>query len=70
MPQVSLPPDRTDEEYVKGLLHAAGILCVYGSGFGADPRDGMFRVVFLASVEELSAIYDDIDRFTQQFLRG
>ena len=48
MPQVSLPPGVTDEDYVLGLLRATGVLCVYGSGFGTKPEDGFFRVVFLA----------------------
>jgi aspartate/methionine/tyrosine aminotransferase len=33
---------------------------VYGSGFGTDPADGFFRVVFLASPGELEAIYDEM----------
>jgi aspartate/methionine/tyrosine aminotransferase len=41
---------------------------VYGSGFGTRPEDGFFRVVFLAPLDELSVIYDDIDRFTREFL--
>ena len=49
MPRVSLPPGVTDEDYVLGLLRATGVLCVYGSGFGTEPQDGFFRVVFLAS---------------------
>ena len=51
------------------LLRATGVLCVYGSGFGTRPEDGFFRVVFLASPEELSSIYDDIAEFTAEFLR-
>lgn len=70
MPQVSLPPGRTDQDFVLGLLRATGILCVYGSGFNAAPEDGLFRVVFLASPSELSAIYDDIDHFTRAFLNS
>ena len=46
MPQVSLPPGRTDEQFIVGLLRATGVLCVYGSGFGTRPEDGFFRVVF------------------------
>jgi alanine-synthesizing transaminase len=69
MPQVALPPGRTDEDYVLGLLRQTGVLCVYGSGFGADPTAGFFRVVFLASPRELSSIYDAIAEFTAQFLR-
>lgn len=68
MPQVSLPPGRTDEDFVLGLLRETGVLCVYGSGFGTDPAGGFFRVVFLASPEELAAVYDDIADFTQTFL--
>jgi alanine-synthesizing transaminase len=68
MPQVTLPPGTTDEDYVLGLLRATGVLCVYGSGFGTRPEDGFFRIVFLAAPDELSAIYDDIASFTRQFL--
>ena len=53
-----------------GLLRATGILCVYGSGFGTAPADGFFRIVFLASPEELGAIYDDIAGFTREYLRA
>lgn len=70
MPKVALPPGKTDEDYVLGLLRATGVLCVYGSGFGTDPGDGFFRVVFLAAPAELDAIYDDIAAFTRQFLAG
>ena len=48
MPQVTLPPGRTDEHYVLSLLRETGILCVYGSGFGMAPEAGTFRIVFLA----------------------
>jgi len=68
MPQVSLPPGRTDEDFVLGLLRETGVLCVYGSGFGSDPAQGFFRVVFLATPEELATIYDDIAAFTKTFL--
>jgi alanine-synthesizing transaminase len=68
MPCVTLPPGKTDIDYVVGLLHATGVLCVYGSGFGLDPKAGAFRVVFLASPAELSGIYDSIAAFTHSFL--
>lgn len=68
MPRVALPPGRTDEDYVLALLRATGVLCVYGSGFGTDPADGFFRVVFLASPAELSDIYDLIAEFTRDYL--
>ena len=68
MPKVALPPGVTDEDYVLALLRATGVLCVYGSGFNADPNDGFFRVVFLASPAELSEIYDLVEDFTRDFL--
>ena len=68
MPKVDLPPGRTDEEFVLGLLHETGILCVYGSGFGTDPADGFFRIVFLASPAELDGYCDAIETFAASFL--
>lgn len=67
MPSVQLPPGRTDEDYILGLLRAKGVLCVYGSGFGTDPADGCFRIVFLAPLDELSGIYDQIAEFTGDY---
>ena len=68
MPRVALPPGVTDEDFVLALLRATGVLCVYGSGFGTNPADGFFRVVFLASPAELAGIYDSIAAFTREFL--
>lgn len=68
MPRVALPEGMTDQDYVLALLRATGILCVYGSGFGSDPADGFFRVVFLADPKELTEIYDEMAAFTADFL--
>ena len=70
MPKVELPPGRTDEQFVVGLLRATGVLCVYGSGFGTRPEDGFFRVVFLASPQDLRRIYGHIAEFAGDFLRS
>ena len=70
MPQVQLPPGKTDEDYVLGLLRATGVLCVYGSGFATAPEDGFFRIVFLASPAELSDIYALMAEFTREFVAG
>jgi len=67
MPKVALPPGRTDEDFVLGLLREAGILCVYGSGFGLPANEGYLRVVFLAPPSELSAIYDGIAEYASHF---
>jgi alanine-synthesizing transaminase len=68
MPKVQLPAGGTDEGYILELLRATGVLCVYGSGFGLAPAEGFFRVVFLASPDELARIYADIAGFTRTYL--
>jgi alanine-synthesizing transaminase len=68
MPRVQLKPGTTDEEFVKAMLHATGVLCVHGSGFGLPAEEGFLRVVFLASIEELGAIYDLMADFTARYL--
>jgi alanine-synthesizing transaminase len=68
MPQLALPAGRTDEDYVLGLLRATGVLCVYGSGFGMPKEGGFFRIVFLASPDELVEIYALMADYTKQFL--
>lgn len=70
MPKVELPPDRTDEDYVLGLLRATGILVVYGSGFGLPADQGFMRVVFLADPKQLGAVYDAMAEFTREFVHG
>jgi len=68
MPRISLPPGKTDEQYVMELLHATGVLCVHGSGFGMDPAEGYFRMVFLAPPSLLDEIWDLIGNFNKTFL--
>jgi aspartate/methionine/tyrosine aminotransferase len=68
-PKVSLPPGRTDEDFVLALLRTTGVLCVHGSGFGMPPHEGFLRVVFLASPAELSEIYTLIADFAADYLR-
>jgi alanine-synthesizing transaminase len=67
MPRVALPPGKTDEDYVLGLLRATGVLCVYGSGFGLPASEGYLRIVFLASLDELKAVYQLMADFTADF---
>ena len=69
MPKVALPPGRTDEDYVLALLRSTGVLCVHGSGFGTDPADGYFRVVFLAAPDQLRKIYALVADFTREYLK-
>jgi alanine-synthesizing transaminase len=66
MPQVLLPPGVTDEDYILGFLRATGNLCVYGSGFGMPADQGYFRIVYLPSPTELSAIFDDMAEYTRE----
>jgi alanine-synthesizing transaminase len=69
LPSVTLPPGKTDEDYVLALLRDTGILCVHGSGFGMAPEQGFFRIVFLANPQDLAAIYSDMGAFTREYLQ-
>jgi len=69
MPRIALPPGKTDEDYVKALLHATGVLCVYGSGFGLPAEEGFLRIVYLAPLDELREIYDLMAAFTAQYVK-
>lgn len=69
MPRIPLPPGRTDEEYVLGLLRATGVLVVYGSGFGLPASEGYLRIVFLASPDELREVYRLMADYTANFIR-
>jgi aspartate/methionine/tyrosine aminotransferase len=53
---------RTDEQFAIDLLEASGVLVVHGSGFGCDPADGYFRLVYLAGEQTLDAAFDGIER--------
>jgi aspartate/methionine/tyrosine aminotransferase len=68
MPKVELPRGTTDEQYVIALLRATGVLCVHGSGFGMDPAEGYFRMVFLPPPSQLNEIWDLIGEFNKTFL--
>lgn len=57
------PLARTDEAFVLALLEATGVLVVPGSGFGADPQAGLFRLVYLADEEVLGEVFDKISGF-------
>jgi alanine-synthesizing transaminase len=70
MPRVTLPKGKTDEEFVKALLHETGVLSVYGSGFGLPADQGFLRIVFLAPLDELAEIYDLMAGFTASYLRS
>jgi alanine-synthesizing transaminase len=53
---------RTDEEFVVDLLQESGVLVVHGSGFGCDPGDGYFRMVYLADEQLLGSAFDGLEK--------
>jgi len=55
--------ERTDERFVLDLLEETGVLMVHGSGFGADPRRGYFRMVYLANEATLEIVFSRLGRF-------
>ncbi len=60
------PLKRPDEEFVLELLERTGVLVVPGSGFGADPALGLFRLVYLADEQVLSEVFDRISRCLEE----
>ena len=56
---------RTDEQFALDLLEASGVLVVHGSGFGCDPADGYFRLVYLADEKTLDTAFDGIEQAMQ-----
>jgi alanine-synthesizing transaminase len=67
MPKVELPQGKTDADFIVDLVHATGVLCVHGSGFGMDPSEGYFRMVTLAPPAELNEIWNLIAGFTAEY---
>jgi alanine-synthesizing transaminase len=67
MPKFELPAGKTDADFIVDLVHATGVLCVHGSGFGMNPGDGYFRMVTLAPPEQLNQIWDLIAGFTAEY---
>lgn len=63
MPKIDLPAGKTDADFIVDLVHATGVLCVHGSGFGMDQADGYFRMVTLAPPSQLNEIWDLIAGF-------
>jgi alanine-synthesizing transaminase len=63
MIKVDDPLARTDDAFVLELLKETGVLVVPGSGFGADPQAGLFRLVYLADEEVLGEVFNKISRF-------
>jgi alanine-synthesizing transaminase len=66
-PKVSLPSGKTDADFVIELVHATGVLCVHGSGFGMDAAEGYFRMVTMAPPTQLNEIWDLIAGFVDKY---
>lgn len=56
---------RADERFVLDLLEETGVLVVHGSGFDADPRRGLFRLVYLANEATLATVFQEVGRFLE-----
>jgi aspartate/methionine/tyrosine aminotransferase len=54
---------KTDEDFVLELLEATGVLVVPGSGFGAGPSEGYFRLVYLPNEPTLRMVFDRMHSF-------
>ncbi len=63
-PKLSIPV--SDEEFVKRLIGATGVVTVHGSGFGQKPRSRHLRVVFLPPEEQLRKAYAGLLGFLRE----
>ncbi len=54
-----------DEEWVKGLIRATGVVPVHGDGFGQKPGTAHMRIVFLPQPELLETAYSRISDYVQ-----
>jgi alanine-synthesizing transaminase len=57
------PLERPDERFVLELLEQTGVLVVPGSGFGSDPGQCLFRLVYLPDEQVLGRVFERISRF-------
>jgi len=57
----------TDEQFILALLRATGILYVHGSGFGKQPHEGFFRMVFLPEKDILTDVYKRLGEFVVHY---
>ena len=69
MIKVDHPAAQTDERFVLDLLEATGVLVVHGSGFGADPQQGLFRMVYLADEATLGTVFSRLGEFLGSYQR-
>lgn len=53
---------KTDEQFVLDLIESANVLVVHGSGFGSDPQEGYFRLVYLGNEDLLGQAFDSIEK--------
>ncbi len=67
MPKFDLPPGKTDADFIVDLVHATGVLCVHGSGFGMDAAEGYFRMVTLAPPAQLNEVWNLIAGFAARY---
>jgi alanine-synthesizing transaminase len=65
MIKVDDPMERSDDRFVLDFLEATGVLVVHGSGFGSDPKEGYFRLVYLADCETLNASFNSLRKFLE-----
>jgi len=62
-----LHTDKSDFEFVSGLIRETGVVVVHGSGFGQVPGTHHFRAVFLPQEDVLRRSYDKIGQYFAKF---
>lgn len=62
-----LHTDKSDFDFVSGLIRETGVVVVHGSGFGQVPGTHHFRAVFLPQEDVLRRSYEKIGQYFAKF---
>jgi len=62
-PRITLPANRTDNEYCMALLEATGICVVPGTGFGQTPGTAHFRTTILPPTYKMKQVVEKLAAF-------
>ncbi len=66
-PRITLPADKSDEEYCLALLEQTGICVVPGSGFGQVEGTAHFRTTILPPTEKIRQVVEKLGAFHRAY---
>ena len=67
-PRITLPPDKSDEDYCMALLEETGICVVPGTGFGQAEGTAHFRITILPPTEKIRQVVEQLGEFHRAYV--